>query len=247
MLKMEFTAEVYEGGDGEKEARGIVAALIEIYGGQIVPASYTRVGQLERATGPVTINVSHTGDPAETVAAIKAAAGLAADGEPMAPAPAGNVDSAGTPWDERIHASTKTTNKDGTWTRRRNTPDEVFNAVMAELKGASTTPPAPEPEPTAAEAFTPPPAVVIAPTVPPVPQATTVAPPPAPAPVIPAPAAGGVDFVTIMRTITAKQQAGELDKPKLDGILQTCGLDNLGKLAAADEATRSAVMAMLSA
>ena len=50
MLKIEFTA----GPTDEAEARAIVAALTELYGGQIVPASYARVGDVERATGPVT-------------------------------------------------------------------------------------------------------------------------------------------------------------------------------------------------
>lgn len=49
-------------------------------------------------------------------------------------APAGGVDSAGLPWDERIHASTKTVKGDGTWTRRKGVQDTTYNAVVAELK-----------------------------------------------------------------------------------------------------------------
>ncbi len=44
------------------------------------------------------------------------------------------LDSKGLPWDARIHASTKGTNADGAWKRRKNTPDEVTAAVEAELR-----------------------------------------------------------------------------------------------------------------
>lgn len=54
-------------------------------------------------------------------------------------------DSAGIPWDERIHAGTKGRNQDGTWKRRRNTSDVTYNIVMAELaqKTAGQQPSAP--------------------------------------------------------------------------------------------------------
>lgn len=45
-------------------------------------------------------------------------------------------DSTGTPHDDRIHSVPAKQTKKGVWQRRRNTPDETFNAVMAELKGA---------------------------------------------------------------------------------------------------------------
>lgn len=62
--------------------------------------------------------------------------------QPVAPinvvAPVTNgveVDSSGMPWDERIHASTKATNKDGTWKQRRGVQPIVLEQVTAELKG----------------------------------------------------------------------------------------------------------------
>ena len=45
----------------------------------------------------------------------------------------GQVDSAGFPWDERIHSSTKSKKDDGTWTARRGAKDQVA-AVEAELR-----------------------------------------------------------------------------------------------------------------
>src|SRR5690606_2840486 len=46
------------------------------------------------------------------------------------------LDSQGYPWDARIHASTKKQNADGTWSRRRNISDQLWEQVRAELRGA---------------------------------------------------------------------------------------------------------------
>jgi len=46
-----------------------------------------------------------------------------------------NLDAEGTPWDERIHAGTKTMSAKGIWKKKRGVDDEVFDAVMAELQG----------------------------------------------------------------------------------------------------------------
>lgn len=43
-------------------------------------------------------------------------------------------DSAGLPWDERIHSSAKATNNDGTWRARRGVDRAVVAAVQAELR-----------------------------------------------------------------------------------------------------------------
>lgn len=60
-------------------------------------------------------------------------------GEPLnTNAPA--VDSAGFPWDERIHASTKTIKADGTWTKKKGATPPVVAAVEAELKAKMGTP-----------------------------------------------------------------------------------------------------------
>jgi len=54
------------------------------------------------------------------------------DGAPDTNAPA--VDKTGIPWDDRIHSSSKKLGADGTWNRRRNTPDAKYDQVMAELR-----------------------------------------------------------------------------------------------------------------
>lgn len=46
-----------------------------------------------------------------------------------------DVDADNLPWDERIHASTKTKNKDGTWRALRGVDPDILARVTAELKG----------------------------------------------------------------------------------------------------------------
>jgi hypothetical protein len=70
------------------------------------------------------------------------------------PAPTGEVDKAGMPWDKRIHASTKTQTQKGLWKKKKGVAAELVAQVEAELLGksastettapvASTIPPAP--------------------------------------------------------------------------------------------------------
>ena len=57
-----------------------------------------------------------------------------------------NIDTNGLPWDARIHASTKTTNADGSWRNRRGVDKELIAQIEAELKsGAAPTTAAPVP------------------------------------------------------------------------------------------------------
>lgn len=248
---------IYSGELTPTEAKGLVAFLIATHGPDIIPATLEKVGDLMRVTGPATINV--TNQVSETPAADGFPATLDHPaGVPMPPPYEGPVststiaalDSDGVPWDERIHSGSKGTNKDGTWTRKRNTPDELFNSVMAELKARTTapvgvptgtiTPPPPPPavvtpEPTAAAAFsdegtrTAGPAVIPAP----------------PPPAAPAVTGSAPTFVQIMSKVTAAQKEGKLDKAKLDELLATCGLVGVAKLVSADEGTRAAFDALL--
>ncbi|MBQ4838810.1 hypothetical protein [Pseudoalteromonas luteoviolacea] len=48
--------------------------------------------------------------------------------------PSVEVDKNGIPWDERIHASTKTQTDKGVWKKKRGVNDKLFNEVVAELK-----------------------------------------------------------------------------------------------------------------
>jgi hypothetical protein len=73
------------------------------------------------------------------------------------------------PWDERIHASTKATNADGSWRYKRGVDKGLIAKVEAELRAAASAAP-----PAAASAAPPPPPVMPGP--PPIPGA----PPPTP-------------------------------------------------------------------
>lgn len=50
----------------------------------------------------------------------------------------GERDSKGMPWDERIHSSSKATNKDGSWRYRRNLDEVTIAQVEAQLRGGAT-------------------------------------------------------------------------------------------------------------
>jgi len=71
-----------------------------------------------------------------------AAATPATPDTPSAPAPQvtptqvanAELDKDGLPWDERIHAGTKTKTQKGIWTRKKGVDDSVFDAVIAELR-----------------------------------------------------------------------------------------------------------------
>lgn len=243
MLTLNF--EIHQDGkDAENQARGVVAALVAIYGPSVLPAA-------PRYTAPASqviaqsLNRPEWAEPAPDGYPVEAEQPATLDFETRSAAPF--RDAAGIPWDERIHASTKTTNKDGTWTRRRNTPDEVFDKVMAELKAANTamtmaaaeglTAPAPTPEPpaapSAAEAFTPPASVVIPPV--PVPQ------PPAPPALVANDTAA--EPVEIMKAVNAKRVPAD----KLQEIMTKAGLDGLAKVFTAPIEARRIVAAALAA
>lgn len=50
---------------------------------------------------------------------------------------AGELDSAGIPWNERIHSGTKVKNNDGSWRLKRNVDPALVTQVTAELKAAN--------------------------------------------------------------------------------------------------------------
>lgn len=156
-------------------------------------------------------------------------------------------DSAWTPWDDRIHSGTKGTNADGTWKRRRNTPDATFAAVMTELKArgvapaATPTPAAPPAMQAAVNALMPGPAVPPAPPyipgTPPTmasePQpATTLAPMSTPLNMAaPAAPSGIMSFAEFMPKLNAAMQAGRFSLETLNTVyLPQWGLANVGQL-----------------
>ena len=82
---------------------------------------------VKAALAPVIVaNTSATESPVEPDEALENPEG----------APA--FDSAGFPWDERIHSANKGTNTNGTWRKRRGVDDATITTVEAELKGRAT-------------------------------------------------------------------------------------------------------------
>lgn len=80
----------------------------------------------------------------------------------LAPTPSGTtLDKDGLPWDHRIHAGTKTQNKDLSWKKKPGVDPALVTQVEAELRALMSipvggVPPAP-PQPPSAPALTPPP------------------------------------------------------------------------------------------
>lgn len=68
------------------------------------------------------------------------------------PAPIGELDSRGIPWDERIHSGKKTKKQDGSWTMRRKLEADFIEQVEAELKARMSSVPTPPEQPAAEEA-----------------------------------------------------------------------------------------------
>lgn len=152
------------------------------------------------------LGASHPLPVAVTPVVSATVAAVEQDEEPEADVAAGTVDAEGLPFDDRIHAKAKEPFKaDGTWKRRKNISDDLYNSVRAELKArlaptATVAPspvveqaaPAPAPQP---EVVAPAPAPIVEQPAPapvveqvaPAPQPEVAAPAPAPAP---APATG---------------------------------------------------------
>ena len=123
-----------------------------------------------------------------------------------------DVDTRGYPWDERIHASSKALNTDGSWRYRRGVEKETINAVEMELKGFS--------EPT-----TP----VVVPAVPPVVEAVNgmpIAPAPAPA-ATELPDVSSMTFVQLMQKLTPLTATGKITPDMIAGAMASVGLVKL--------------------
>jgi len=187
------------------------------------PASLAPEPTAEEAFGDALVAAGGTGGE------ISAEEAFGGDHMAATPPAAGERDKNGIPWDERIHSSSKGTNKDGTWARRRNTPDAKFDAVMAELRAANTA--------MTLQAAT---GVLPAPPPPPAPVAAAAAPPPPPAtaPPPPPPAATGaiINFPNIMMKITSAQSAGTLTGMHLKPAMEAAGIDTVSALKDSEEA-----------
>jgi hypothetical protein len=159
------------------------------------------------------------------------------------------TDSTGTPWDERIHSTPATTNKDGTWRAKRGVTADQIAQVRAEreadavIDGAGVDGHAPAPAGEISAAFEEPvtaplaePAVS-APAAPPAPPVNAPSSTPTPAPTPPAPpapagtkptsepvaATTSPSFLDVMKAITAAQKDGKIDTAKVKELCAAVG------------------------
>ena len=117
-------------------------------------------------------------------------------------------DSAGVPYDARIHNKARTMKQDGTWKLAKGVDPAIVTAVMAEIAPDST--PAPLALPAA-------PVAVPAVPVPPAPPAGSL-------PSVPSgPVQGPVTFREVMKKVTEGQASGKLTKLQVDTALGAVG------------------------
>lgn len=129
----------------------IVAAVIDPRGPASIAASFQPgdvSGSAPSPAGAAQLPIAPEG-PADgvpmppTVASVPAPPAVApgAPAGPTTPAPSGDVDSAGLPWDKRIHSSSKAKNADGSWRKLRGLNDGALVArVEAELRAVAANP-----------------------------------------------------------------------------------------------------------
>lgn len=138
-----------------------------------------------------------------------------------------DVDSAGLPWDARIHASTKSKSEDGTWRKRRGVKDDVAASVNAELTQTMALPITP-----VAASVPPPPFAInaVPPVSPVIASILPVALPNGVAPIV-CPSSDGATFPKLMQKVTGAFSAGQITQAQILAAVQSVGLPSLPMLA----------------
>jgi len=127
---------------------------------------------------------------------------------PAAPAAPAEYDSAGIPWDARIHQTAKGKKTDATWKLKKGLDPSIATAVMAELR--NVTPAAVAPPPPATAPVAPPPPATDTSSIAAVPGT---------------PAQGSVTaFRELMQKITANTNTGKLTNDEVDAALKSVNL-----------------------
>lgn len=154
---------------------------------------------------------------------------------PQASATTQELDATGLPWDARIHAETKSKNKDGTWRSKRNMDKAFMATIEAQLRQAMGAPAAPAVA-TAASSPLGIAALVAAQSAPPAPPAV---PQPSTPPAMPGPSAApaaatqGETFAEFMARLAPNFAADPVGMgAKMGTALQQFGLSAIGQLSA---------------
>lgn len=227
--------------------RNLHVAIAALYGGPVAAVTHVGAPTLDHVAAPPAVHAGSAIPSHELEAPQDDAAALLAHGGVLPPPgagtdstpalPSGNVvapppvtavptaevrlDSAGMPYDIRIHSGAMSTKKDGTWTAKRGVSDLVIAQVEGEHRAAGyggqtlTTVVG-----SGVTTVTPTPAVVT-------PPPSGVAPPPAAVPGPPTDANAFRELVNVMGT---KMQGGELNKAQIDGALAAIGLKAIPEL-----------------
>lgn len=145
--------------------------------------------------------------------------------------PIPTTDSTGLVWDERIHASSKALNADGTWRTKRGVDMALVAEVEAELRGSD-----PEDIERVEEEVK---ELLAAPPAPPAPEAPLAPLAPTPAAPVPTPPAGTSPFVALMKRVTTAQGAGKLTQPRVKELLESLDKKSIMDLRTDEDALAS--------
>lgn len=123
--------------------KGPEALAVESPAASFTPGDLGAPSPADAAPSPTAPEVPQDGVPMPPTVALVPAPPSTAPEVPAAPttsAPSGELDVNGLPWDERIHASSKTRNADGSWRQRRNLSPVTLETVTAELRARAANP-----------------------------------------------------------------------------------------------------------
>jgi len=119
----------------------------KLFGGQAQQPAAAAPSVSAVPTVPVAVPVPAAATASDSAPAVPAAVPVPPAGADAAPTNA--LDKAGLPWDERIHASTKAKNADGTWRQKRGVDPATVEQVTASLRALVAIPAVPAPVPPA--------------------------------------------------------------------------------------------------
>jgi hypothetical protein len=136
---------------------------------------------------------------------------------PVVPQPYGiERDSAGNPWDGRIHASSRALVADGTWRMKRGVADDLVAQVMGEL---AQTVAAPTPL-----------AGVPMPPLPFAPEPSAVPPPPVTQSIPASPISSGPTFIEFVKMVTAAHAAKTTTQEQINAACNAVGIPSMPML-----------------
>lgn len=230
---MKFTLTVTDATLDEIKSLLGVGGAVELVVPPSAPAPCT-VAVVQPPTAPAPVDTGPT--PVSVVSPPASAAPTVVAPEPppadtTSPVPSAGFDSAGLPWDERIHSGSKALNADGTWRAKRGLNDPAFKArVEVELRARSAAVPPPLPR---VDATVPtPPELPLPPAAP----AEPVAPPP-----VPVAAPHVWTFESLLNRVVVNKLVGTPQLTEAMALVGATAFGDLALICATDPSKASAV------